>query len=46
MNNIQKIILKKVAAVSKLVAVKAAGAASWASAYQPKEPEALKKLIK
>lgn len=45
MNKIQKIILKKVAAVAKLAAVKAAGAASWASAYQPKEPDALKKLM-
>ena len=43
MNKIQKSILKKVAAVGKFAAVKSAGATSWASCYQPKEPKALKK---
>lgn len=43
MNKIQKYILKKAAAVGKFAAVKAAGAASWASCYQPKEPKKLKR---
>lgn len=43
MNKIENKILKKIAAVGKLAAVKAAGAASWASCYQPKEPKVLKK---
>lgn len=43
MTKIQKNILKKVAAVGKLAAIKAAGAASWADCYQPKEPKSLKK---
>ncbi|MCM1061868.1 MAG: cyclic lactone autoinducer peptide [Eubacterium sp.] len=38
-------ILKKVAAVGKLAAIKAAGAASWADCYQPKEPKTLKKYL-
>lgn len=42
----KKAILKKLAAASKFAAVKAAGSTSAASCYQPKEPEALKKLKK
>ncbi len=45
MNKIQKNILKKVAAVGRLAAIKAAGAASWADCYQPKEPKSLKKHL-
>lgn len=46
MNNIQKNMLGKVAAIGKAAAIKAAGATSWASCHQPKEPKALKNLKK
>ncbi len=46
MNKIQKNMLNKLAAISKFAAVKAAGSASIASYHQPKEPKALKNLIK
>lgn len=46
MNKIERTFLKAVAACGKYAAVKAAGAASYAGLYQPKEPEALKNLKK
>ena len=46
MNKIQKMVLKKLSAIGKFAAVKAAGSASCAGYHQPKEPEALKKLNK
>lgn len=46
MNKAKKNILVKLASVSKFAAVKAAGSASAAGCYQPKEPKALKNLKK
>ncbi len=46
MNKIQKMILKKISAIGKFAAVKAAGSASCAGYHQPKEPKALKKMKK
>ncbi|MBE6851637.1 MAG: cyclic lactone autoinducer peptide [Ruminococcus sp.] len=46
MKNIQKSVLKCMASVGKMTAVKAAGAASLAYMHQPKEPAALKNLKK
>lgn len=43
MKKVQNKILKKVAAVGKFAAVKAAGTTSWAGCYQPKEPQSLRK---
>lgn len=43
MSKVRENILKKVAAIGKFAAIKAAGAASWADCYQPKEPKALRK---
>ena len=40
MNKIKNAFLKRIAACSKLAAVKAAGAVSCAGCHQPKEPEA------
>ena len=45
MNKIKNAFLKRIAACSKLAAVKA-GAVSCAGCHQPKEPEAVKKLCK
>lgn len=46
MNKIQKMILKKISAIGKFAAVKAAGSASCAGYHQPKEPKALQNLEK
>lgn len=46
MSKIQNMILKKISAIGKFAAVKAAGSASCAGYHQPKEPEALKKMKK
>lgn len=43
MKKVHNKILKKIASVGKLAAVKAAGATSWAGCYQPKEPQSLRK---
>lgn len=41
-----KIILKAVAKIAEFSAKKAAGAASFAGCYQPKEPVNLKAMLK
>ncbi len=46
MKKVQKSLLTKLASISKLAAVKAAGAVSAGNCHQPKEPEALKKFRK
>lgn len=46
MSKVKSAMLKKLAACSKLAAVKAAGAVSCAGCHQPKEPEAVRKLRK
>ena len=46
MKSVKSTILKKLADCSKLAAVKASGATSYAGCYQPKEPKALKNLKK
>lgn len=43
MKKVQNEILKKIAALGRLAAVKAAGSTSWAGCYQPKEPKSLRK---
>ncbi len=40
-DNLKEATLKAVAKVALVTAKKAAGAASWWDAYQPKEPQAL-----
>ncbi len=42
----KKTVLKGMAKVSKAMAVKACGAASYFGFHQPKEPVALKKMAK
>lgn len=42
----QETVAKVIEKVSMSMAKRAYGAASWFGAYQPKEPEALKKLFK
>ncbi len=46
MKKVTKKVLNKVALIGKFAAIKAAGEASVANAYQPKEPAALKKMRK
>lgn len=46
MKKATKEVLKKVAAISKFAAIKAAGEASIANTYQPKEPACLRKATK
>lgn len=46
MKKATNVVLKKVAALGKFVAIKAAGEASVAHTYQPKEPAILKKMRK
>lgn len=46
MNRTSKMtVLKMVAKVAKVSAVKAAGSASWWGCYQPKEPVQIKRIM-
>lgn len=46
MNKLQNAMLKKIAGIGKFAAIKAAGATSWGSCHQPKEPKALREMKK
>lgn len=46
MNKVKKAVLKKVASVAHLAAIKAAGSVTLAGYHQPKEPKALQNLKK
>ncbi len=46
MKKIEKALLNAVAKAGKKTAVKTCGAASYFYCYQPKEPAALKKIVK